>query len=287
MIDKHLLHRQASSFLGKIYFNLFFRNKRERTCLFEKWLQIPGGGKVYAHIHRPLAEGAYPGIVFVPGGLSPGSDYDFRTEVTADEVASFGFVVLHYDPSGRGKSNGREDYWGERHQFELAAILDVFSEMPEVATHRIGVFSFSIGISIACGALAKYELPFIRFLYDWEGPSNRFNITKNDTHKPLKQFPTSDSSFWKEREAAAFIGNISCDYFRYQAQNDHMQGKFKSHAIELVNGAVKGKASWVRMNHNPPNMMFDERKIRGYDWIPLHKNHKGRMIEFLLEMARR
>jgi hypothetical protein len=228
--------------------------------------------------------GEYPGVVLVPGALSAGSDYDKGTEVTAEDIASLGLAVLHYDPSGRGKTGGKEDYWGPNHQFELSIVLDHFAKRPGVLADNVGIFSFSIGITISSGALAGYSLPFVRYLFDWEGPSNRFNITKNDTHKPLKDFPSSNLGFWRDREAVRSIGNIKCGYFRYQAQQDHMQGAYQGHAIELVNLATKGKARWTRLNDNPPNMLFDKNRVNAYRWTPWYKNHKGQVLKYLLEI---
>ena len=233
-----------------------------------------------------MTQGKFPGVIFVPGGGSPGTDYDKGTGVRAKDVASLGFVVLHYDPSGRGKTKGEEDYWGLRHQQELSAVIDYFSRLPIVKDDNIGILSFSIGIVVASGALARFPIPEVKYLFDWEGPSNRFNATKNDTHKPLKGFPTSNDEFWREREAVKFISQIRCGYFRYQAEKDHVQGNYKGHAIELLNNAAKGTALWTRCNDNPVNMIFDEKKVDEYDWVPRDLNHKGRILKYLLEVQK-
>lgn len=272
------------NWMGPGFIESFVGKKLVETTYTEEWIANPSGSKVYAHIHRPFADGEYPGVVFVPGALSPGTDYDRGGEVTADDVASLGFLVLHYDPSGRGESGGQEDYWGINHQKELSIVLEYIAGRPDVWVDNIGVFSFSIGITISSGALASYELPFVRYLFDWEGPSNRFNITKNDTHTPLKKFPTSNLAFWKDREPVRFIGDIKCGYFRYQSSQDHMQGSYKGHALELVNLATKGKAKWTRLNDNSPNMLFDKNKANGYSWTPWLKNHKGQLLKYLLEI---
>jgi pimeloyl-ACP methyl ester carboxylesterase len=262
----------------------FLSRKCVETTFNELWINSTIGPSIYAHIHRPAACGEYPGVVFVPGGLSCGLDYDGRTEVTADEVASLGFAVLHYDPSGRGRTGGEEDYWGLKHQEELAIVLDHLSKTPGVRSDNISVFSFSIGITISSGTLARFRPPYVKRLFDWEGPSNRFNITKNDAHKPLKGFPSSNLEFWKDREAARYIGEIECGYFRYQAQRDHVQGTYKGHAIELINLATKGEAKWTRLNDNPPNTVFDQERVKDYRWAPSYGNLKGRLLKYFLEI---
>ncbi len=273
---------------------LFGRNKRHvlagvagysihATTCDEVWIDDERGKKVYAHIHRPAFPERYPGVVFVPGGGSTGTDYDGDTEVTAADVAALGFTVLHYDPLGRGKTGGQENFWGSLHQEELARVVDYVSRQNSVDAENIGILSFSIGIAIAAGALARFDLP-VRYLFDWEGPSNRFNITRKDTHKPLKGFPTSNDLFWNEREPSRFMADVPCGYFRYQGAEDHMQGAYKGHAVELLNLATRGKAAWTKCNDNPLNTFFDEGKTGDYHWVPRQANQKVRILNYLLSV---
>jgi hypothetical protein len=257
-----------------------------KTTCEEQWIKTLNGRKIYSHIHSPIIHGKFPGIILVPGGASPGTDYDKGTHLRAKDIASLGFTVLHYDPSGRGKTGGKEDYWGTCQQQELAWVVDYFSKLEYVPTDDIGILSFSIGIVIATGALSRFPMPPIRYLFDWEGPSSKFNITKNDTHKPLKNFPTSNEEFWKDREASKYIGNIECGYFRYQAEIDHVQGPYKGHAIELLNNATAGKALWTKCNDNPMNTLLDQEKESEYHWIPKGLNHRGQISKYLLDLQK-
>ncbi|MEK6531060.1 MAG: hypothetical protein AABZ23_01040 [Deltaproteobacteria bacterium] len=252
----------------------------KKTAYKEAW--IDGGAGLYAHMHRPVEKGGFPGVIIVPGANSPGTDYDRFDFLSAKDIASAGYIVLHYDPSGRGKSPGKEDFWGPRHQKELLGVIRHFSGLPDVEGVRI--LSFSIGIIIATGALAMEDVEGVKFIFDWEGPSNRFNTTKNDTHEPLKDFPTSDDSFWNQREAQRFIKDIRCGYFRYQAQKDHVQGAYKGHAIELLNNAAKGRALWTRCNDNAPDIMYDAENTDKYAWVPERLNHKAMILKYLLSL---
>ena len=255
------------------------RVARGTTCE-EAWIELPKSRRVYCHIHRPAAAGKHPGVVFVPGGISPGTDYDTAGELTANDVAAAGSVVLHYDPAGRGRTGGEEDRWGPAHQEELAHVVRHFAALPGLETSGVGIVSFSIGITIAAGALAQYALP-VRYLFDWEGPSNRRNITLNGTFAPLRDYPVTDDTFWEQREAARFIGRIACGYFRYQAERDHVQGGYKGHALELLNLATRGKAAWTRCNDNPPNTLFEGDRADSCRWVPEGMNTTGRILEYL------
>lgn len=270
--------------LASVLLNRLLGLQTVDTRYRETWIHMPDGNRLYAHIHGPRGEGKYPGVIIVPGASSPGTAYDRGSEVTADDIASCGFTVLHYDPSGRGKSGGKEDFWGPVQQDELIHVIRALSKEPDVDPGNIGIFSFSIGIIIAMGALSRFPDSGISYLYDWEGPSNRFNITKNDSHKPLKRFPTSNLDFWRPREPCRFADAIGCGYFRYQARIDHMQGAEKGHAMELLNLATSGRAAWTRMNDNSPNCFVSANAPEQCHWVPAWKNHKGQMLKYLLEI---
>lgn len=251
----------------------------------ERWLSIDGGKKLYIHIHRPDAEGIFPAVVLVPGAEEAGTSFDggwFR----AEDITRTGIIAVHFDPQGRGKSDGKEDYWGPVHQEDLHRVIKYVASLPYADKNSIGVLSFSIGIIIAAGALARFREEIrVKYLMDWEGPSNRHNTTKNDTHQPLKRFPTTDNSFWDVREASRYIGDINCAYLRFQGEIDHVQGAYKGHAVELVNNAVKGGVKWSRCNDNPPNITYDDRLFDSYRWIPKWADHRAIMLRFLSELA--
>ncbi|CAK8716536.1 Serine aminopeptidase S33 domain-containing protein [Candidatus Electrothrix laxa] len=253
----------------------------------EAWIPTKKGGKLYAHLHYPEGRKDVPAVVFVPGGASCGADYDKSgAEIQPKDLAALGFVVVHYDPSGRGSTGGEENYWGTEHQDELVDVLRWTHARPEVQKNNVVILSFSIGITIAAGALARYadELPFVSWLFDWEGPSSRFNITKNDTHPPLKSFPTSNDAFWQEREPCRFINKITCGYFRYQALQDHVQGNKKEHALELVNLATQGTAAWTQLNHTPRNRLHTV-PVADQCWVQSKKTDRLQLLRSFLSIA--
>lgn len=253
----------------------------------EEAFYINSGKRLYCHLHRPKGNGKFPGIVLLPGAMDSGDRFDkWRALIRADCIASQGFIAMHFDLSGRGRSEGEEDYWGQRHQEDLRNVLDYLFEYQNVDKENIGVLSLSIGITIAAGALAGYEKnDRVKYLFDWEGPSNRFITTLNDTHPPFKDLPTSNDSFWRTREARNFIGQIRCGYFRYQCERDHVQGAFKGHAIEMLNLANKGCAAWTRCNDNPPNIDYEEDKVGEYHWIPEDEDHMALIIRYIKEIV--
>lgn len=117
-----------------------------------------------------------PTIVIVPGGLGEGSSYAGEKR-TAQKIAGEGYTVVVFDPDGRGNSEGTEDKNGHIQQDGLAAVVEAITTNPRVDPDRIGMLSYSFGITMASGALARHpDLP-VRFLIDWEGPANREDTT--------------------------------------------------------------------------------------------------------------
>ncbi len=229
------------------------------------------GIDIVAHIHRPTGFDplrTYPGVVMVPGGSGAGNSFDLSGLAAA--VADSGFIVMHFDPDGRGLSTDSgsyttEDYDGYIQQDGLRQVTRFLSGLPEVDPARIGIFSQSYGITMASGVLARYpDDPPLHFLLDFEGPHNRTATAQiNGGHVP---HDTADVAFWSEREADRFMPLIQTTYLRIQTERDH-NAKITDnhHAITLINAATdsayggEGNCSWTRVNTaslNDPNQIY-------------------------------
>ncbi len=220
------------------------------------WVTNPtSGARLYVQAIYPTgeAEHALPTLILVPGGI--GTMDASKEQRLADE----GFAVVIFDPDGRGQSEGEEDYDGFVQQDGLAAVARAAATLPNVDAGRIGLVSFSYGVTMSTGALSRYpDLP-IRFYIDWEGPVNRFYTTvgcKPNSTGGIPWLPCDDDGWWAEREALTFIGSIGVPYQRLQSQRDHVQPN-NNHAIEIVNAAVAGNVPWVRLNDYPPDQTYD------------------------------
>ncbi|MBI9043973.1 MAG: hypothetical protein JEZ06_05785 [Anaerolineaceae bacterium] len=197
-----------------------------------------------------------PTLVLVPGGVSSGSKFTVGKN-EAQQMALQGYTIVVFDPDGRGESAGEEDYNGFIHQDGLAAVVDFITQLPQVDQHRIGMVSYSYGITMASGTLARYpELPVI-FLIDWEGPANREDTTTGCTPgSRINWEDCENQDFWEEREAQTFIENVRIPYQRLQNQKDHVQPDL-SHALDMINAAVDGEPPWVRLNNYAPDQKYD------------------------------
>jgi len=221
------------------------------------------GCSLYVHIHRPTSAGPaapVPGVVLVPDLSNAGTVFDGF----ADSLAADGFAALHFDADGRGRSSGAEDYDGNVHQDGLAACATVLASRPYVDSENLGIYSRGYGIVMATGMVARHATPNIKFLMDWEGPSDR-NQTSSDSggHVPV---PVDSEAFWLEREAGRFIKSVPGAYLRFQTATDHT-GRIPDnhHAIALIDSATatgyggSGIAVWTRVNDsvmNPENKTY-------------------------------
>jgi len=211
--------------------------------------------KLYVRVFAPQdTSKKYPALILVPGGTGDGNAFTDD----ALRMASAGIVAITFDPDGRGKSTGQEDYNGHKQQDGLAAVVRFAATLPNVDAQKIGIATYSYGITMGSGALARHpDLP-AKFLIDWEGPADR-NYTSGcsagNRGRILWQ-PCSDNAWWSEREAVNFIGQIRVPYQRIQSEKDHVQPN-NAHAVEMINAAIKGGVPWVRLNDYPPNQTYD------------------------------
>ena len=217
------------------------------------WVTNPtSGAKLFVHMARPQNwnGGALPTLVLVPGGTGPGDPQ------RADRLAQQGFIVVAFDPDGRGRSEGSEDQDGFIQQDGLAAVVQAIYNLPEVDQNNIAIVTYSYGITMGSGVLARYpDLP-VKFLIDWEGPADRYYTGCRVGSPKIKWPACDDDEAWAQREAVTFIAQIKVPYLRLQSENDHVQPN-NNHAIDMINAAIAGGVPWVRLNDYPPNQTYD------------------------------
>ncbi len=225
------------------------------TESYEFRVENPSGSStLYAKLYLPAdsASEALPTVILIPGGSGNSAEFTKPGPKNAQNLADKGFAVAVFDPDGRGKSTGEEDYDGFIQQDGLKAVIESVAELPEVDPDKIGLASFSFGITMASGVLARYpDLP-IRFLFDWEGPANRDDTGGCDELKlgHLDDVATcGDETFWAEHEASTFIGDIQVPYWRIQTEADHVQPDY-NHTMVMINAALTGGNPAVYLNES-------------------------------------
>ncbi len=247
-----------------------YLNCRMNNRIETGWVENPSSGiKLRTYLHfpgrGPLKE-PLPAIILIPGAILPGTFFNWTGE--ADVLAGQGFIVIHWDPEGRGDSKGEENYGGFIHQDGLQAVLKEMVARPEIDSRKIGIASFSYGNTFTGGITRYPHGPAIRFWIDWEGPSDRKSIEKPllaDSSRPhLLLHDLKDDLYWEQRESIRFLRNLSCPYLRIQGNHDHAQPDLE-HCIQCINAATpkihggEGQSPWTRVNgpeDNPVNRTY-------------------------------
>ncbi len=231
------------------------------------WVVNPSSGvRLYVEIFKP--EGwsgeALPVLVLIPGGSGDSSDFIEKPQKIHTMLES-GFTLVVFDPDGRGNSKGEEDDNGNIHQDGLAAVIEYAAALPELDSDQIGLVSYSYGITMAAGALARHPKLPIRFLIDWEGPANRNDTggCDEDNLGHLIGHPCDDEDFWSQREASGFALKLQLPYLRLQSEQDHVQPD-NGHALLMISNATAekygghGRSPWTRLNDLVPNTIYAE-----------------------------
>jgi len=217
-------------------------------------------------IRHPGAVGARPGVVLVPGGRTDGQLF-FGTSGIAERLARAGYVSVHFDPDGRGTSEGVEDDNGRVQQDALAAVLQATIDSPLVARESVALVSCGFGLTMAAGVLIRYpDLP-VRFLIDWQGPVSREEIFESLGGTVVPTTGMADERWWQERDPLAMLRLVPVGYQRVQTMptaSDAGQA-----AIRAIRAAThrqfggEGIAAWTRLNGNPANQVTRALRNRG------------------------
>ena len=218
-------------------------------------LSTATGNKVVGYLYKTESSRQRPGVLLVPGTNDPAMVFNgWSQPINARELAARGWVVMSFDPPGRGESWGEEEYGGREQQQALLSALELLSKHRSVDSENVGVLSISLGVGMACGALASTEVHPAKWLVDWEGPSDREIITSGQTiMTPALGHSMTDEVYWRPREAVQHVGELGCGYWRVQAQPDHAQSEDVRHASRMIQAANSGGLPWFKLNHHPRN----------------------------------
>ncbi len=223
------------------------------------------GDKQNIRIYSAVDDGdGLPLVVLVSGGVNDGTEFEKEKggATNAVKLAAEGFVVIVYSALGLGESEGEMNFQGFDDQDGLAAIVAAGKKLADVDTSKVGLASFSYGITGAAGILARYPDLDIKFYSDWEGPTSRSFTSPGCTVKSEEiertspgSFSCADDAHWSEREAVKFIPEAQVQYYwRIQQAEDHVQSTY-GHTLEILQAAV-GKIPWVKLNDSKVNQQY-------------------------------
>ena len=237
------------------------------------YLTNTSGYRVHLVVTEPDDDERRPAVVLVPGRDKDSTVFDHALYVvSAPELAQTGLRVVTFDPVGRGRSWGHDDLCGSEGQDSLRAVLEYAHSRRDVLPGRIGVASFSLGLSLAAPVVAEHgERLGTAFLLDWEGPADRDAILRTGPLPPAARasLARSPEHFWEAREPLSSLEDLPCPYLRVQAREDHALGsRGVEGALRLVAEATRGRCPEARLNDNPPGVAWQPDQIEELRWAP-------------------
>ncbi|HCP44539.1 MAG TPA: hypothetical protein DIU15_00655 [Deltaproteobacteria bacterium] len=243
------------------------------TRLEALWLTNASGYRIHLHVHEPDDETPRAAVVLVPGRDHAGSVFCRGLSlISADELAAAGIRTVHFDPVGRGRSWGHDDFCGVEGQDALRAVLDFVHSRHNVLPDRVGVLSMSMGLSLAAPVLAREGRRLkTSFLLDWEGPATRDVLLRGSPIPSTARAALAHDpdTFWAVREPIAWIDQLPCRYVRIQARRDHALGdQGIGCALSLLNQATRGAARATELNDNPSDTAWRLDQVPDLDWAP-------------------
>jgi len=247
------------------------------------WLTNTSGYRVWVRVTEPDDDVPRPAVILVPGrGRSSEVFEGHRYPLAADEVASLGIRAVSFDPVGRGHSWGHDDFCGSEGQDGLRAVLDYVHTRRDVDRGRIGIVSFSLGLSLAVPMLTRHgdQRP-VSFLLDWEGPADREAILRCGPLPPAARtaLARDPDVFWEHREPLPWMDDLPCAYQRIQARQDHALGeRGAAGAVALVAAAARGRAPSTRLNENAPDVPWRPDQLETLSWAPRATGPLNRLL---------
>jgi hypothetical protein len=184
-----------------------------------------------------------------------------RYPLSCADIYHAGYSLLIFDPAGRGKSWGTEDYGGLEHQDNVDCLLQWLHT--QSSSSPIGVFSMGFALSMVLGGLNNTTIP-VRFIMDFEGPSDEeflntyYPLSKGDIH----------AEFWSERNPVQLLNNVSTRYIRLQTEKDHLSDYDMRHCNRIFRQLALQKHPQYQLNNHPagtyppqPQLLVSDKKV--------------------------
>lgn len=209
--------------------------------LTELWLAQPDGVRLSMDVRYPGGEGCVGAVVYAPAGFDPGTGRAEESQAMA--LVDAGAAYVAWDPRGRVLSEGEEDANGAISQDDFAAVLRWAAGQPRVDPRQVVVYTRSFGGALASGALARDETLAPLAWVDYESPGwLRDDLEHASAHTSERMWALAEASgdenaWFKAREPAGFIGEVTVPYRRVQGTPDHALDTMQA-AVAMVNGAV-------------------------------------------------
>jgi dipeptidyl aminopeptidase/acylaminoacyl peptidase len=139
------------------------------------------GLKVYGFMNTPKGEGPFPVVLVLHGYVNPRA---YRTPYTytqryADLLARAGFLVIHPDYRGHGRSEGDEvqgNLFRTGYAADVLNLIEYAKRLPNANPNAIGLFGHSMGGGISTRVLAVSDDVKASVLYGSMSADEQANV---------------------------------------------------------------------------------------------------------------
>jgi len=176
------------------------------------------GLKIYGFMNTPKGKGPFPVVLVLHGHVDPRA---YRTPYTytqryADWLARQGFLVIHPDYRGHGRSEGEAE--GANNLFRVGYAIDVLNliayvkKMPDAKPAALGLFGHSMGGGIAIRVLTVSKDVKAAVLYGAMNADEALNVKQITTvFRPGQHIAEEDvpSQYWHDISPVNYLSDIS------------------------------------------------------------------------------
>jgi dipeptidyl aminopeptidase/acylaminoacyl peptidase len=243
----------------------------ERKVKVCKYDYLADGTKMEAFTIRPLADGKYPGLVFLAGREGAKSSFNLETI-----FAQKGFACVVISELGYGKSEGKPDFMGPASIDAFAVGFKKFKREPFVDGKKMGVFGYSRGaiaaslLTLKLGKEVKAAV-FGAGVYDFK---KSYDETKFDgIRKSIKSEIGLSEEAFRERSSILRMKKLKTPVLIIHGENDenvpvNQAFLLRDRLTELKKDfeiiiLADHKHGWLGDNFISPVIDFFSRKLKG------------------------
>jgi len=187
------------------------------------------GLTVYGFMNTPRGQGPFPAVLVLHGYVNPRT---YRTPFAytqryADALAEAGFLVIHPDYRGHGRSEGQAE--GSANLFRVGYAVDVLNliahaqRLPNVRADGIGLFGHSMGGGIALRVAAVNPDVKAVVLYGSMSADERLNIARiKNVFRRVTYLPEDDvpAEWWDAIAPITYLGDLRAAVEIHHGQRD-------------------------------------------------------------------
>jgi dipeptidyl aminopeptidase/acylaminoacyl peptidase len=187
------------------------------------------GLTVYGFMNTPKGQGPFPVVLVLHGYVNPRT---YRTPFAytqryADALAEAGFLVIHPDYRGHGRSEGQAE--GSANLFRIGYAVDVLNliayvkRLPIVRPEAVGLFGHSMGGSIALRVATVNPDVKAVVLYGAMSADERLNIARiKNVFRRVTYLPEDDvpAEWWDAIAPITYLSDLRAAVEIHHGQRD-------------------------------------------------------------------